>query len=147
MTPADQHPTPTPAELREQIEHTRHELGETVQALADRTDVKARAQQKAGELREQAVARAAESKAQGARVTSQVQGKLPEPVKEKAVQATGRARAAAAHAGQMWEEKAPASLQDKTAQYVQRARENRTVLFVAAAGVTVLWLVARRRKS
>lgn len=58
-TPADQHSTPTPAELREQIEHTRHELGDTVQALADKTDVKARARQKAGQLKDDAVAKAA----------------------------------------------------------------------------------------
>ncbi|MEW1568969.1 MULTISPECIES: DUF3618 domain-containing protein [unclassified Streptomyces] len=144
-TPADQ--PPTPAELREQIEHTRHELGDTVQALADKTDVKARAQQKAGQLKEQAVVKAGELKSQATKTTTQIQEKLPDPVKEKAAQAAGQARAAAAQAGQMWEEKAPESLQDKTAQVIQRARDNRTVLLVAAAGLTVLWLAARRRKS
>ncbi|MFG2452872.1 DUF3618 domain-containing protein [Streptomyces sp. NPDC048512] len=146
-TPADQNTAPTPAELREQIEHTRHELGDTVQALADKTDVKARAQQKAGQLKDQAVTKAGELKTQAAKATVQAQNKLPDPVKEKAAQAAGQARAAAAQAERMWEEKAPRSLQQKTAQYAQQAREHRTLLLVAAAGVTVLWLAGRRRKG
>lgn len=143
-TPADQHAA-TPAELREQIEHTRHALGDTVQALADKTDVKARTQQKAGALKEQAVVKAGELKVQAARATSQVQNKLPDPVKEKAALAVEQARGGAAQAGRMWEEKAPASLQQRTAQAAQLAREHRTLLLAAAAGVALLWLT--RRKS
>ncbi|WP_406362737.1 DUF3618 domain-containing protein [Streptomyces sp. NBC_00715] len=142
-TPTDQHSTPTPAELREQIEHTRHELG--VQDLAEPTDIKARARQKAGQLKEQAVATAGELKLQATKATSQVQDKLPDPVKEKAARAAGQARATAAEAGRVWEEKAPAPLQQKTAQTAQLAREHRTLLLAAAAGITVLWLA--RRKS
>ncbi|MFG2454723.1 DUF3618 domain-containing protein [Streptomyces sp. NPDC048512] len=99
-TPADQHTPPTPAELREQIEQTRHDLG--VQDLADRTDARARAQQRAGQLKEQAVVKAAELKIQAAKSASQVQDKLPAPVKEKAAQAAAQARTAAAKAGQVW---------------------------------------------
>src|SRR5947209_2199217 len=40
-----------PAELREEIEKTRRELGGTVQALAAKTDVKARARDKVEETR------------------------------------------------------------------------------------------------
>ncbi|MGW6488399.1 DUF3618 domain-containing protein [Streptomyces sp. NPDC055056] len=143
-TPADQH-TPTPAELRERIEHTRHELGDTVQALADKTDVKARTQQKAGVLKRQAVVKGGELKGQAAKATSQIQNKLPDPVKKKAALAAGQARTAAAQAGRTWEEKAPASLQQRAAQSAQLAREHRTLLLTAAAGVTLLWLA--RRKS
>lgn len=144
-TPADQHTPPTPAELREQIEQTRHDLG--VQDLADRTDARARAQQRVGQLKEQAVVKAAELKIQAAKSASQVQDKLPAPVKEKAAQAAAQTRTAAAKAGQVWEEKAPASVQDRTAQYARLARDSRSVLLVAGAGVAVLWLTARRRKS
>jgi ElaB/YqjD/DUF883 family membrane-anchored ribosome-binding protein len=38
-----------PEQIREQIEATREELGDTVEALAEKTDVKARAQQKVEE--------------------------------------------------------------------------------------------------
>ncbi|MFD5522242.1 hypothetical protein [Streptomyces sp. NPDC127066] len=143
-TPAERHTTPTPAGLREQIEHTRHELG--VQDLAD-NDAKARTRLKAGELKDQAFLKAGELKTRAVQAASQVRDELPDPVKEKAAQAAGHARAAAARAGRMWEEKAPESLQDKTAQYAQQARDNRTVLLVAAAGTAVLWLAGRRRKS
>jgi Protein of unknown function (DUF3618) len=39
-----------PLELRQEIEQTREQLGEAVEELADRIDVKARAQDKAGRL-------------------------------------------------------------------------------------------------
>ncbi|MCT9011657.1 DUF3618 domain-containing protein [Streptomyces rhizosphaerihabitans] len=146
-TPADQHSTPAPAELREQIEHTRHELGDTVQALADKTDVKARARQKAGQLKDDAVARAGELKVQATKATSRVQDKLPDSFKQKAAQAAGQARATATQAGRKWEEKAPAPLQQKTAQSAQLAREHRTLLLTVAAGIAVLWLASRIKKD
>ncbi|MFF8532013.1 DUF3618 domain-containing protein [Streptomyces sp. SAS_267] len=145
--PADQHSTPTPAELREQIEHTRHELGGTVQALADKTDAKARARQKAGQLKERAIVKAGELKVQATKAASEAQDKLPDSFKERAAQAAGQARATAAEAGRMWEKKAPAPLQQKTAQAAQLAREHRTLLLAAAAGVTVLWLARRIKKG
>ena len=43
--------TDDPEELRRRIEHTREELGETVSALSDKTDVKAQASAKADELK------------------------------------------------------------------------------------------------
>ncbi|MFF2364588.1 hypothetical protein ACFVU0_18060 [Streptomyces sp. NPDC058122] len=138
-TPAEQHTTPTPAELREQIEHTRHELG--VRGLGD-NDAKARTQ-----LKDQAFRKAAQLKTQAAKAASQIRDKLPAPAKEKAAQAAGHARTAVAQAGRAWEEKPPQSLQDKTAQYAHQARDNRTALRVAAAGLAVLWLARRRRKS
>ena len=46
------HPTPeTPAELRAEIERTRQDLGDTVAALAEKTDVKARAKEKVAEVK------------------------------------------------------------------------------------------------
>jgi hypothetical protein len=44
----------TPEQIESDIERTRGELGDTVEALAAKTDVKARAQAKAGELKEKA---------------------------------------------------------------------------------------------
>jgi Protein of unknown function (DUF3618) len=46
------HPTPeSPAELRADIERTRQDLGDTVAALAEKTDVKARARDKVAEVK------------------------------------------------------------------------------------------------
>jgi Protein of unknown function (DUF3618) len=52
-------PTPTgPDALRAEIAQTRMELGETVSALAAKVDVKARTQEKVGQLRSELAARA-----------------------------------------------------------------------------------------
>ena len=46
----------SPAEIRAEIEQTRAELGETVAAVAEKTDVKAHAQAKVSDVKEQASA-------------------------------------------------------------------------------------------
>jgi hypothetical protein len=45
----------TPEQLRAEIEETREELGDTVEALAAKTDVKARARERADELKSTAL--------------------------------------------------------------------------------------------
>ncbi|MFF3614784.1 DUF3618 domain-containing protein [Streptomyces sp. NPDC002580] len=145
-TPADRR-TPSPDELREQIEQTRHDLGETVQALADKTDVKARARQRAGELKRQATVKAGELRVHGAKAVSQVQDKVPGPVKVKASRTAGQVRAAAAQTERVWEAKAPAPLRHRTARTARVARDHRALLLVAAAGITVLWLARRSTKA
>jgi ElaB/YqjD/DUF883 family membrane-anchored ribosome-binding protein len=47
----------TPEEIRAEIEDTREELGDTVEALAAKTDVKARAQERAAEIKQAAQAK------------------------------------------------------------------------------------------
>ncbi|MHB9756038.1 DUF3618 domain-containing protein [Streptomyces sp. BYX5S] len=71
-----------PQDLRRQIDHTREELGRTVEQLAAKADVKANAQRRAAELKEQARERATH-------VTHLVKDKTPAPVREKAGQAAG----------------------------------------------------------
>lgn len=69
MSAAEQAKSPTaagskdssnPDEIRTEIEQTREELGETVAAVAEKTDVKGQAQAKAEEMKEQAAAKARE---------------------------------------------------------------------------------------
>jgi hypothetical protein len=48
---AQQAPEEDPALLREDIERTRRDLGDTVAALAEKTDVKTRAKEKVSEVR------------------------------------------------------------------------------------------------
>jgi hypothetical protein len=50
--PAQQPPPEDPAQLRVDIERTRQDLGDTVAALAEKTDVKARAKEKVSEVRQ-----------------------------------------------------------------------------------------------
>jgi len=56
----------TEGELREDIERTRQQLGETAEALAAKTDVKARAKQQVDQLRRQATVRAGRAREQAA---------------------------------------------------------------------------------
>ncbi|MEU7723002.1 DUF3618 domain-containing protein [Streptomyces tibetensis] len=125
-------------ELREQVEHTRHELGGTVQALADRADVRTRAREKAVAVREQAGAKAQEwsgqARAKAAHVFHTVEEKLPEPVKEKGAAAAEGAKEKAAQAEQVWQDKAP-----------QSVRDHRAALLAGAGAVVVACLLIRRR--
>jgi len=59
-TAASTDETREPAEIREDIDQTREELGDTVAAMAEKTDVKQRTQAKAEELKAQAGAKAKE---------------------------------------------------------------------------------------
>jgi ElaB/YqjD/DUF883 family membrane-anchored ribosome-binding protein len=59
-TAVDAKGTGDPEEIRNDIEQTRDELGETAAALAEKTDVKQQAQAKVEELKGQATAKARE---------------------------------------------------------------------------------------
>jgi len=50
--PQSQQPPEDPAVLREDIERTRQDLGDTVAALAEKTDVKTRAKEKVSEVKQ-----------------------------------------------------------------------------------------------
>jgi hypothetical protein len=52
--PAVENEQRDPEEIRSDIEQTREELGDTVEALAAKTDVKAHAQEKAEEIKQEA---------------------------------------------------------------------------------------------
>jgi hypothetical protein len=64
------------AELRQEIERTREQLGETVEQLAAKTDVKGRARAKATELAGRARRTAAQARTQAATQVSTVRGQL-----------------------------------------------------------------------
>jgi hypothetical protein len=69
----------SPEEIRRDIEETRGELGDTVEALAAKADVKAQARERADDAKAQAKARADELK-------QKVQGVTPEGVQQQAQQ-------------------------------------------------------------
>ena len=60
-------------ELEKEIEQTRERLGETVEALAAKVDVKARAQAKVGQLTARLKGKAAEAKVKATEATRQLQ--------------------------------------------------------------------------
>lgn len=86
----------SPEQLRDDIERTRRDLGDTVAALADKTDVKTRAKERVAEVkqnvsgkREQVMGRARESTPEGAgAAATQLKGKAQEnPIPAAAVAA------------------------------------------------------------
>ncbi|MFE9634006.1 DUF3618 domain-containing protein [Streptomyces sp. NPDC006463] len=111
--------TPTPDELREQVERTRDELGQTVEALAGKADVRAQAKEKAAAVREQAAEKTA-------LVADQIRGKTH-------------------HAAQLVKDTTPEPVLDKAGQAARVARANRKPLLVAGVALLVFLLVRRSR--
>ncbi|CAL9350533.1 DUF3618 domain-containing protein [Streptomyces sp. NPDC057838] len=138
--PHDEPTARSPEELREQVERTRHELGDTVQELAGRADVKTRAREKAVAVKEQAGQKAqawsGQAKAKVSDVAHAVEEKLPEPVKQKGAAAAQGAKEKAAQAEQVWQDKAP-----------QQVRDHRTALLAGAGALVVAFLLIRRRRN
>jgi len=115
----------SPESLREEIEHTRHELGETVAALAAKTDVKSRAKGTA-----RGVMSSAASHAQ----------QLLHPMEERAKH-TGRT--AKAGTRRLKRKAAEAAESEETRTTARRAG----MITVALAGLLLLELLRRRRTA
>ncbi|HEU0086782.1 MAG TPA: DUF3618 domain-containing protein [Pseudonocardiaceae bacterium] len=81
------------AELRQDIEQVRGELADTVNALADKADVKGRAQDKAQELKTQAIQTTQQVRAQASEVAQHLAGaaqqKAHQVIQEKPAAAAG----------------------------------------------------------
>ncbi len=76
-----------PAQIREEIEETRGELGETVAAVAEKSDVKQHAKDKADELKSQAAGKAEEAKEKVKEVGEKAKEAAPDSATEGVQQA------------------------------------------------------------
>jgi ElaB/YqjD/DUF883 family membrane-anchored ribosome-binding protein len=74
-----------PDQIKQEIHETREEMGETVEALAGKADVKAQARQAADERKERLKSKAGE-------VRAKVRGATPEQAQQSAGQLAERAR-------------------------------------------------------
>jgi ElaB/YqjD/DUF883 family membrane-anchored ribosome-binding protein len=83
-TPAEEK---TPAQIRAEIAATREELGDTVEALAEKTDVKAQAKAKVDDVKTQAQAKADEAKAKAKDLGEKAKQAAPESPREGVAQA------------------------------------------------------------
>jgi chromosome segregation ATPase len=70
--------TRDPKEIREEIEQTREELGDTVAAVAAKTDVKAQAHAKVDDAKAQASAKVDETKAKAKELGDKAKAAAPE---------------------------------------------------------------------
>ncbi|MBA3746406.1 MAG: DUF3618 domain-containing protein [Solirubrobacterales bacterium] len=69
-------PNRSPDEIRNDIEDTREELGDTVEALAAKTDVKAQAHAKIEDVKQQAQSKVDEAKSKVAEAKHRVESKI-----------------------------------------------------------------------
>ncbi|MET9694919.1 DUF3618 domain-containing protein [Streptomyces sp. NPDC006514] len=115
--------TPTPDELREQVERTRDQLGQTIEALADKADIKAQAREKTAAMTERAAATA---------------GVVADQIRTKT-----------RNAAQLVKDTTPEPVLDQAGRAASVARANRKPLLVTggAALVVLLLLVRRSRRS
>ncbi|MEU8030629.1 DUF3618 domain-containing protein [Streptomyces sp. NPDC049099] len=91
-----------PDELRQQIEHTRHQLGHTVAQLVGKADVKERARVRAADLKDKAGAMTVQLRASAAHAGHGVQGRAAQAghmVQGKALKAGHAVQGQAARAG------------------------------------------------
>jgi hypothetical protein len=82
----------SPDQIREEIEKTREELGDTVAAVAAKTDVKAQAQAKVDDVKAQASAKADETKAKAKELGDKAKAAAPESPAEGVQQAQALAK-------------------------------------------------------
>lgn len=130
---------PTADELREQVEGTRLELGQTVEALTAKADIKAQAQH-AAKVKTQVQDKAAHA-------LHVAHDRTPESVREKAAHAKQQLTEKAESLGAKIQDTTPEPVRDKAGQMAQFARGNRTLLIAGATALTVILLARRRRKN
>lgn len=91
-----------PGQIREAIDQTRADIGETVQAIGDKADIKGRAAKKAAARRDQLKKTSSQAQAKLAEVGQQVQRSLPEPARPVVTAAAQRVGAGASGAATVW---------------------------------------------
>ncbi len=128
-----------PQELEREIERTREQLGQTVELLAAKADVKGRAQAKATELSERIKSKAGQLRQQAAARSGSVRGQLA------GTTATAQKRVTAA-AAPVWQA-TPEPVRQAVAKGASTARQRRLQLTAAAGAVIVGYLLIKWRRS
>ncbi|MEA2151505.1 MAG: hypothetical protein QOD69_3335 [Solirubrobacteraceae bacterium] len=144
----------TLAAARAEVERTREELGNTVEALAYKADVKARAHDKVDEVKAHAAEKVHEVKAQAVDAAEQVKAKAEATVgqvKAKAEETAAEVKARAEDTAGEAKAKAEGDagpVKRSAGQAVARVRQlpPAKLAGVAVAGLVLLVLVRRRRR-
>jgi hypothetical protein len=134
------------AELRQEIERTREQLGETVEQLAAKTDVKGRARAKATELAGRARRTVARARTQAATQVSTVRGQLAGKgvgARQKGTAVGGRVKSQLQAKAAPVREAAPEPVRRAVANGASIAQQRRVPLAVAAVTLIAGYLVFR----
>lgn len=128
-----------PQELEREIERTREQLGETVEKLVAKTDVKARAQDKVTDLAGRVKAKVGHAEHKAAIRTDGVRGQL-------AAAATTAQRQLKATAAPVWQA-TPEPVRQTVAKGASTARQRRVPLAAATGGLIAIYLVIKWWRS
>ena len=134
------------AELRQEIEQTREQLGETVEQLAAKTDVKGRARAKATELAGRARRTVAQARTQAATQVSTVRGQLAGKsvgARQKGTAVGGRVNSQLQAKAAPVREATPEPVRRAVAKGASTAQQRRVPLAVAAVTLIAGYLVFR----
>lgn len=134
------------AELRLEIEQTREQLGETVEQLAAKTDVKGRARAKAAELAGQAKSTTAQARAQATTQVGSVRGQLAGKsamTRQKLVAAGGAAKTQLQARAAPVREATPEPLRRAVAMGSSTAQQRRVPLGMAAVTLIAGYVMFR----
>jgi len=144
--PAEGEGPVTEVELRQEIERTREQLGETVEQLAAKTDVKGRARAKATELAGRARKTAAQARTQAATQVSTVREQLAGKTagaRQKATTVSGTVTSQLQAKAAPVREAAPEPVRHAVAKGASTAQQRRVPLAVAAVTLIAGYLVFR----
>jgi hypothetical protein len=135
MSDATQGPPDDVEALTAEIERTREELGETVEALAAKADVKARAKDAADQARKSVASTAGQVKA---KVTGQA-GELRSKV-------AGQGGKLASQAGGAVSQATPSQVREAAGRVPGSGRQRGLVAAAVAGVLAAVWLILRRRR-
>jgi vacuolar-type H+-ATPase subunit I/STV1 len=124
-------PKPSVDELRAEIKQTRSELGETVQALAAKADVKARAKDQVEQTKQ--------------RVKAQASG-AADKVRDAAAAATGRVRTVTAQAAEKVSDTDPRELASTAQERVRQSPVPVALVFAGVVALVGVILIVRGRR-
>jgi hypothetical protein len=147
-----------PDELRRQIEHTRKRLGDTVEELAAKTDVKGRARARAADLRDKAGAMTVQLRSTAAQASHTVQERASHTghtVQERASHAGHVVQERASHVGHTVQDRANRAghTVEHRAPYPVRTavqfglRHPKPVVALAVAGVIAVEVYRRQHRA
>jgi hypothetical protein len=128
-----------PEELRRQIEETRSQLGDTVEELAAKADVKARARARAADLKDKAGAMTVQVKSTAALAGHTVQ--------DKASQAGHAVQDKASQAGHVVQDTVPGPVRTAATNVVRAGLRHPRPVLIAGAGAVVAAGLLRRRHN
>ena len=144
-------PPDDPQQLVEEIERTRERLGDTVEQLAAKADVKARAQDRASQLTGRLKGKAGQARQQAAAAAGQVQRQLADKTtgpRQKVVSVSGPVRAQvgqqAAAAAAKISQVTPEPVRRAAAQAAVTVRKRRVTLTAAIGAGVLAWMVVAR---